>query len=63
MLIHELSEKVGLHPDTIRRAERKGFIQSRRDLNNWRRYDESAVAQLRKLYGAALEEPAREGEG
>ena len=63
MLIHELSEKVGLHPDTIRRAERKGLIHSRRDINGWRHFEESAVHELMKLYVAVLEDPAREGEG
>ena len=63
MLIHDLAKKVGLHPNTIRRLEKTGVIHSNRDVNNWRRYDESAVDQLRKLYGAAVEEPGREGEG
>jgi len=63
MLIHDLSRKVGLHPNTIRRLEKDGVIRANRDVNGWRRYDESTVDQLKKLYGAALEEPAREGDG
>jgi len=63
MLIHDLARRVGLHPNTIRRLEKAGVVHASRDVNGWRRYDESAVDQLRKLYGAAVEKPARKGEG
>jgi DNA-binding transcriptional MerR regulator len=51
MLISELAEKVGLHPETIRRLERRGLINSQRDLNNWRRYPPEMVDVLKRLYG------------
>lgn len=50
MLISELAERVGLHPETIRRLERRGLIHSDRDINNWRRYDASIVLTIKKLY-------------
>ena len=52
MLISELAEKVGVHPETIRRLERRGVIpRATRDCNGWRRYPPEAVDTLRKLYG------------
>jgi len=50
VLISELAKKVDLHPETIRRLERKGIITSRRDLNGWRRYPPETVRKLRELY-------------
>ena len=50
MLISELAEKAGLHPETIRRLEKRGLISSRRDINNWRRYSSDVVDKLKKLY-------------
>jgi DNA-binding transcriptional MerR regulator len=50
MLISEVAEKVGLHPETIRRLEKRGVIASKRDVNGWRRYSPEIVAQLKALY-------------
>ena len=50
LLISEVAAKVGLHPDTIRRLERRGLIAPRRDVNGWRRYSPDIVEQLRALY-------------
>jgi len=50
MLISELAERVGLHPETIRRLERRGIITSQRDMNNWRHYSPDSVEKLKKLY-------------
>jgi len=50
MLISELAEKVGLHPETIRRLERRGIITSQRDINNWRHYPRETIDILRKRY-------------
>ena len=50
MLIGELAERVGLHPVTIRRLERKGVLQSKRDRNGWRVYGPEAVETLQRLY-------------
>ncbi|HEY2918252.1 MAG TPA: MerR family DNA-binding transcriptional regulator [Candidatus Binatia bacterium] len=62
MLISELAEKVDLHPETIRRLERRGLIRSTRDLNNWRRYSQDVVEQLRKLYGQDPGRPVKSAE-
>ncbi|MEE8112759.1 MAG: MerR family transcriptional regulator [Nitrososphaerales archaeon] len=50
LLISELAEAVGLHPETLRRLERRGLITSRRDVNGWRRYDTETVEKVRSLY-------------
>jgi DNA-binding transcriptional MerR regulator len=50
MLISELAEKVGLHPETIRRLEKRGLIAAVRDVNGWRRYPPETVNKLRTLY-------------
>lgn len=50
LLIHELSELVGLHPTTLRVLERKGLVIPARDRNGWRRYEHSAVNKIRELY-------------
>jgi len=48
--ISEVAKAVGLHPETLRRLERKGLITSRRDVNGWRRYEPETVEKLRSLY-------------
>ena len=48
--ISELANAVGLHPETLRRLERKGLITSLRDVNGWRRYDPETVEKIRSLY-------------
>ena len=50
MLIAQVAEAVGVHPETIRRLERAGVVHSARDKNGWRIFDQSAVEELRKLY-------------
>lgn len=51
LLVSHVAKQVGLHPETIRRLERKGVIASRRDVNGWRRYGPDTVQKLRSLYG------------
>ena len=51
LLVSHVAKQVGLHPETIRRLERKGVISSRRDVNGWRRYEPEVVQRLRALYG------------
>jgi hypothetical protein len=58
MLISKLAQKTGLHPETIRRLEKRGLISSRRDINNWRRYGPDALDKLKKLY-ATSDDPKR----
>lgn len=50
MLIGELAERVGLHPVTLRRLERRGLITSHRDVNGWRVYGPDAEEALKRLY-------------
>ena len=51
MLISELAEKADLHPETIRRLEKRGLITAaKRDVNGWRHYGPEAVTKLRELY-------------
>ena len=50
LLISELAKAVGLHPETLRRLERRGLIAPRRDLNGWRRYEQETVDTIRTLY-------------
>lgn len=57
MLIGELAERVGLHPVTLRRLERRGLLASRRNLHGWRVYGPDAEAALRRLY--ALDQETR----
>lgn len=59
MLISELAEKAGVHPETIRRLEKRGLITSNRDCNNWRRYTPETVEQIRRLY-AKIDKPQSE---
>jgi DNA-binding transcriptional MerR regulator len=51
LLVSTLARAVGVHPETVRRLERRGLIKSSRDVNGWRRYPASAVDTLRRLYG------------
>jgi len=55
LLISELAKAVGLHPETLRRLERKGLITSERDLNGWRRFDSDVAGKIRRLY--AVKQP------
>jgi DNA-binding transcriptional MerR regulator len=50
MLISELAQRAEVHPETIRRLEKRGLITSTRDVNGWRHYPREAVDQIRKLY-------------
>ena len=56
-MISELAEKAGLHPETLRRLEKRGLITSTRDVNGWRHYSAETLAQLRKLYAQTDEAP------
>jgi len=49
-LVSQVAKAVELHPDTVRRLERKGIISSKRDVNGWRRYSPEAVETIRRLY-------------
>jgi DNA-binding transcriptional MerR regulator len=49
-LIHEVASQVKIHIDTIKRAERRGLISPKRDVNGWRRYDDKTVETLKRLY-------------
>ena len=55
-LVHEVADEVGIHTETVKRAEKRGFIQSTRDLNGWRRYGPEAIERLKELYVTPQEE-------
>jgi hypothetical protein len=50
LTIREVADRAGLHPDTIRRLEKRGLITSKRDVNNWRRYSPEVVDRVKQLY-------------
>ncbi len=50
LLVHEVAEKVGIHPETVKRLERRGVISSQRDINGWRRYGPEVVETLKRFY-------------
>ncbi len=56
MLISEIAEKAGLHPETIRRLEKRGLISSKRDVNGWRNYSPEVLVKLKSLYVRGTEE-------
>ncbi len=60
MRIGEVAERVGIHPETIRRLERRGIITSKRDINGWRRYGPEVVETLKQLYLKGQENPGLE---
>ena len=48
--ITQAAQKAKLHPETLRRLERRGIISPRRDINGWRRYDLETIEKLCALY-------------
>lgn len=50
MTIQAVARATGLHVNTIRRADRRGLITARRDVNGYRRFEPEAVEQLKRLY-------------
>lgn len=50
MLISQVAVQTGVHPSTICRLEDKGILESKRDHNGWRVFDQSTVDKLRELY-------------
>ena len=53
--IGEAAAATGLHPNTIRRLERRGLIQPRRTWAGHRRFAQADIARLRELAGIAEE--------
>jgi DNA-binding transcriptional MerR regulator len=49
MLLTKTATLVGLHPNTLRKLEKKGLIKPARDWNGWRRYSPEDIAVLRRL--------------
>ncbi len=60
--IKEASTLLGVHPQTLRRWEKSGFIKSFRVNNGWRRYD---LEDLRKFLNGKgrIEEPSASKNG
>jgi len=51
LLVSTVARAAGVHPETVRRLERRGLIKSRRDVNGWRRYPPNTLETLKRLYG------------
>lgn len=48
--IHEVAEKVGRHPNTIKNFIRRGLItEPQREWNGWRVFTEKQVEEIKKL--------------
>jgi len=50
LTVQELAKATGLHPNTIRHADRRGLVKAKRDINGYRHFSPEAVGILRKLY-------------
>ena len=46
LLVHQTIKLLGVHRTTLYDYERRGLIVSRRDANNWRRFDPADVIAL-----------------
>jgi DNA-binding transcriptional MerR regulator len=49
LMVTQASQILRCHPNTLKRWERRGLINSSRDVNNWRRFDMDEVLRLKKL--------------
>ena len=56
LLTHEVAEGAGVAIATVKRAEKRGLIEARRDCNGWRRFSADAVQKLRQLYAQTDEQ-------
>lgn len=59
MRIGEISRRLGVCPDTIRRLERQGIIRPPRDWNEQRRFTEEDLAFLKKVLFSSRGRPLR----
>ena len=57
LTVHEVAMKANVHIATVKRAEKRGLISSRRDINNWRRYSPDVIDKLKKLYADSEQSP------
>jgi len=49
MLLSAAAKAVELHPNTLRKLEKKGLIKPSRDWNGWRRFSPEDLEMLRRL--------------
>ena len=47
--ISEASERLGVHPSTLRNLEKRGTITVRRDWAGWRIYSEDELATIKSI--------------
>ncbi len=59
MRIGQLSKKLGICPDTIRRLEREGVITPRRDWNGHRRFTEEDLRRLKEFLFSPRRRPLK----
>ena len=50
-LVCDLAREAGLSPNTVRMIADRDLIECRRDYNNWRIFDESAIEKLKEIAG------------
>ena len=48
LLVSQVADIAECHPNTVRSAEKKGLISSRRDINNYRRFTVNEALKLKK---------------
>jgi len=48
--IHEVSQELGLHPNTIRLLERRGLIHPDRNLAGHRVFTDDMIQEIRAIY-------------
>ena len=58
MRIAQAAKQLGISTTTLKRLERQGLIQVQRDWNGDRRYADSDIAMIRKLYYPTVPGPA-----
>ena len=51
MRIKDISEKIGVHPATIRRWEEKGLVKVKKSHFGQRVYDDETILRLKELAG------------
>lgn len=57
LLVHQVATICQCHPNTVRNAEKKGIIRSRRDYNNYRRFSWTEAMKLKAILNWRSEGP------
>jgi DNA-binding transcriptional MerR regulator len=46
--VSKAAEKLGCHPETVRRLERRGILKAKRDYRNFRVFDLADVMRIKR---------------